>query len=188
MGKVLIVNGSCRGKSNSGALALRAAEGAEKAGNEVNVIEIGRLRIEPCRGCLHCLKPNVPSCIIKDDMQQFYPMLREADGILFASPIYWFTMCGQTKQFIDRCFAVAVNPDPDGQSLFAGKRIAAAFAYGDTDPLNSGCVNAVRTFQDICAYTGAVWLGAVYGQANEPGEMLGNAELLRRAKELGAKL
>lgn len=187
MGTVLVINASCRAKSNSSALGLQIAKGAEKAGHTVTVAEIGRLRIEPCRGCMHCLKPNVPSCIIKDDMQQFYPLLREAEAIVFASPVYWFTMCGQTKQFLDRCFAVAVNPS-GGASPFAGKKIAAAFAYGDTDVLRSGCVNAVRTFQDICAFTGAEWLGAVYGTADGPGEMMENAALLKEAEELGLKI
>ena len=188
MGSVLVINASCRAKSNSGALGLHIAKGAEKTGHTATVAEIGRLRIEPCRGCLHCLKPTVASCVVKDDMQQFYPLLREADALVFASPVYWFTMCGQTKQFLDRCFAVAVDPDPDGKSLFAGKKIAAAFAYGDSDVFRSGCVNAIRAFQDICAYTGAEWLGAVYGTADGPGEMLENTELLRAAEELGMKI
>ena len=188
MGNVLVINSSCRSKSNSGALGMHVGKGAEKAGHTVTVIEIGRLRIEPCRGCLHCLKPSIGACIIKDDMQELYPMVQEADAIIFASPVYWFTMSGQIKQFLDRCFAVAVNPDPEGKSLFADKKIAAVFSYGDTDVFRSGCNNALRTFQDICAYTGAKWLGAVYGTADAPGEILSNSALLQEAEELGMSI
>ena len=85
---------------------------------------------------------------------------------------------------MDRCFALlAYDNNP-----FAGKRVGIAMSYGDSDPFNSGCVNALRTFQDSFHYVGANIIGMVYGSAEAPGEIKSNPELRRRAEELGKKL
>jgi hypothetical protein len=71
---------------------------------------------------------------------------------------------------------------------FAGKQIGIAMSYGDTDPFNSGCVNALRTFQDAFNYVDAKMVGMVYGSAEAPGEIKDNPDLMQRAEELGKKL
>ena len=188
MAKVLIVNSSYRENSNSSELGLCVAEGARKAGHEVTVIDIGRMRIEPCRGCEACLQPKSKGCVVRDDMQSLYPLVREADVIIYASPVYWFNMGGQIKQFIDRCFSVAVLPGYQEPGPFAAKKLGAVLAYGGEDPFDSGCVNALRCFQDICAYTGAEWAGAVYGSASEEGGIRENTALLEEAEAYGEAL
>lgn len=186
--RVLVVNGSGRKNSNSRLLGARVAAGAEESGHTVETVDIGGLDIKPCSGCEACIGPEAKGCVVRDDMRDLYPRVVAADVIVLASPIYWFTLPGQIKQFIDRLFAVAVNPGPDGKSPFAAKKIAAAFTYGDADPMESGCVNAVRALQDICAYTGSAWAGAVYGTAKDQGEIQGSVELLEKAKAFGANL
>jgi multimeric flavodoxin WrbA len=90
-------------------------------------------------------------------MQDLYLKLLAADAWVIASPVYWFTMSAQTKLFMDRCFALpAYAKEP-----FADKRIAIAMSYGAADPFDSGCVNALRTFQDAFNYTGAKIVGIV---------------------------
>jgi multimeric flavodoxin WrbA len=117
-------------------------------------------------------------------MQEIYPKLIESDAWVIASPVYWFTMSAQTKIFMDRCFALpAYNKDP-----FRGKRVAIAMAYGDTDPFTSGCLNALRTFQDAFRYTGSLLVGMVYGSAMDAGEIRSNEKLMEDAFELGKKL
>ena len=185
--KALIIKSSYRSGSNSSILADKIAEGL--SGSIVQIEDIGRAVISNCRGCYACMAPgNKSYCIIKDDMHSFYDTLAEADIIVFAAPIYWFNVCGQIKQFIDRMFAVAVLKNEQGKSVLADKTIAAALVYGDVDPLRSGCVNAVRMFQDLCSYTGAKWGGVVYGTANDPKEMLNNSALLEDASLLGKSL
>jgi len=71
---------------------------------------------------------------------------------------------------------------------FAGKRIGIAMSYGDSDPFNSGCVNALRTFQDAFNYVDAKIIGMVYGSAEAAGEIKLNTELMARAENLGKKL
>ncbi len=61
-------------------------------------------------------------------------------------------------------------------------------SYGDSDPFNSGCVNALRTFQDAFNYVGAKIIGMIYGSAEALGEIKSNTELMARAEKLGKKL
>ncbi|MDL2314143.1 flavodoxin family protein [Desulfovibrio sp. OttesenSCG-928-C14] len=187
MAKVLIVKSSHRKGSNSSLLAGKVAEGARAAGHEVQVVDISRMRIEPCRGCDACRKGG-KGCVVQDEMQPLYPLVREAEVIIYASPIYWFNMCGQLKQFIDRCYAVAAGAEPGAPSPFASKKLGAVLAFGDDDPYLSGGVNALRSFQDTAAYCGADWAGAVYGAAYDENELAGNAALLEQAFEYGKKL
>jgi len=182
--QVLVILGSPRKKGNSSTLAARISRGAKSAGAEVETVFLHALKISPCRGCDTCKKPNTKGCAIKDDMQEIYRKLIEADAWVIASPVYWFTMSAQTKTFMDRCYALtayAKNP-------FAGKRIAIAMSYGDADPVKSGCVNALRTFQDAYRYTGSKIVGMVYGSAVEVGEIARNKALMREAEELGKRL
>jgi hypothetical protein len=56
------------------------------------------------------------------------------------------------KLFMDRCFALPTYSKKTLENAFAGKRVGIAMSYGDTDPFNSGCVNALRTFQGAFNY------------------------------------
>jgi hypothetical protein len=85
---------------------------------------------------------------------------------------------------MDRCYALTAY----GKNPFAGKRIAVAMSYGDVDPVKSGCVNALRTFQDAYRYTGSKIVGMVYGSAVEVGEISDNKALMQEAEELGKRL
>ena len=182
--QVLVILGSPRKKGNSFTLAARISRGAKAAGAEVETVFLQALDISPCRGCDTCQKDSSKGCAIKDDMQEIYPKLIRADAWVIASPVYWFTMSAQTKIFMDRCYALpayARNP-------FVGKRIAIAMSYGDVDPVRSGCVNALRTFQDAYRYAGAKIVGMVYGSALKAGEIADNEALMREAEELGKRL
>ncbi|MBW2048810.1 MAG: flavodoxin family protein, partial [Deltaproteobacteria bacterium] len=66
--------------------------------------------------------------------------------------------------------------------------IAIAMSFGDTDPFTSGCINALRSFQDCFRYVGAKIAGILYGSALNPGDISGNTDLLERAREVGRKL
>ena len=182
--QVLVILGSPRTKGNSSTLAARISRGAKSAGAEVETLFLHGLEINPCRGCDTCKKQDSKGCAVKDDMQEIYPKLIQADAWVIASPVYWFTMSAQTKTFMDRCYALTAY----AENPFAGKRIAIAMSYGDADPVRSGCVNALRTFQDAFRYTGSKIVGMVYGSATEAGEIANNKALMREAEELGRRL
>lgn len=165
-------------------LAARISRGAKSAGAEVETVFLHALKISPCRGCDTCKKPDSKGCAIADGMQETYRKLIKADAWVIASPVYWFTMSAQTKIFMDRCYALTAYTEKP----FVGKRIAIAMSYGDADPVKSGCVNALRTFQDAYRYTGSKIVGMVYGSAIEAGEIADNKTLMREAEELGKRL
>ena len=166
--KILVLLGSPRKKGNSTTLAEQIVKGAEAAGATVEKIYLHGQNIAPCQACYACRKPDSKGCAIDDDMQPIYKKLIEADGWVIASPVYWFSMSAQTKLFLDRCFALLSYK----KGAFAGKRIAVAMSYADADPFISGCVNALRTFQDAFAYVGAEIAGMVYGTGWEPGKIV----------------
>ncbi len=184
--KVLTLLGSPRKKGNSTTLANQITKGAESNGAIVDSIYLNGLKIKPCQGCYSCQKPDSKGCAVDDDMQTIYPKLRETDKWIIASPVYWFSMSAQTKLFMDRCFAMWNNAR--GENWLKGKQIAIAMSYGDSDAFNSGCVNALRSFQDAYAYVGAHIVGMVYGSAEAPGEIASHATLMTQAEDLGKRL
>jgi len=181
--KILVLLGSPRKNGNSAILAGEIAKGAEAAGAEVETLLINKMDIKPCQSCWACQKKDSKGCAIDDDMQAVFPKLIEADAWVIASPVYWFNMSTQTKLWLDRCFALAAY----GENPFR-KKIAIAMVYGDTDPFTSGCINAIRTFQDCFKYVGAKIEGIVYGSALNVGDISADTELLQAAEKLGRKL
>ena len=182
--KILVLLGSPRKKGNSTTLANQIVAGVESAGATAEKIFLHGKAISPCQACYACQRPDSKGCAIDDEMQPIYAKLIEAHGWVIASPVYWFSMSAQTKLFLDRCFALTAYK----QDAFAGKRIAVAMSFGDEDAFNSGCVNALRTFQDAARYVGANLVGMVYGSADKPGEIKSNTALMQQAETLGKKL
>jgi multimeric flavodoxin WrbA len=182
--KVLVILGSPRRKGNSAILAEQITKGAKSGKAKVETIYLHGRNIAPCKACFACQKKNSKGCSIQDGMQDIYPQLIEADAWVIASPIYWFTMSAQTKIFMDRCFALPAYQ----RDCFKGKRIAIAMTYGDEDPFSSGCVNALRTFQDAFRYTESNIVGMVYGSAMDAGQIKLNEKVMQEAFELGKKL
>jgi multimeric flavodoxin WrbA len=182
-GKIVILKGSPRVNGNSAVLADQAAKGAREAGAHVESFILHNMDISPCDACDTCLETG-GVCVIKDDMQGLYPKLREADAILIASPIYWFTFSAQLKVCIDRWYAMQI---PGGHEL-SGKDIGIVIAYGDTDPYNSGAVNAIYTFESMFRYIEANIVGMVYGTANDIGDAAKQPDLMEKAYQLGQTL
>jgi multimeric flavodoxin WrbA len=182
--KVVVLLGSPRKKGNSAALAEQISAGAESAGADVTSFYLHEMDIGPCRACEGCQRSGAEGCVVQDDMQQIYPHLRAADAIVIASPIYWFTVSAQTKLMMDRWYAL------QGQAgnVLKGKQFAIALSYGDSDPFDSGAVNALRTFQDGIRYIGGEIVGAVYGTGSGAGEIRSNEDLMDRAYALGQRL
>lgn len=179
---VLVFKGSPREKGNSSLLAEQAAAGAKASGAVVESFDLHNMNIHPCDACDVCQETGV--CVLKDDMQMLYPKLRQADAIVLASPIYWFTMSAQTKLFIDRWYGMESS---DGNAL-KGKQFGILLTYGDSDPYSSGAINAIRTFQDMLRYIGGNIAGIIYGTAMDIGDVLNQPELMQRAYQLGEKL
>ena len=98
--KVLIISTSLRTNSNSDILARKCVRGALDAGHEVEYVSLKGKSIEYCIGCLSCIKSG--SCVLKDDVKDIMEKVKQAEVIIFATPIYYYEMCGQMKTLLDR--------------------------------------------------------------------------------------
>jgi len=177
--------GSPRKNGNCSALTEQAAAGVRARGAKAEIVYLHDLDIKPCSACDACQKTTETDCIIDDELTGLLPGLRQADALILASPVYWFTFSAQAKLFIDRAF-FAMN-GPEGHAL-KGKPIGLIMTYGDSDPFSSGAVNALRAFQDICRYMDAPIAGMVYGSAMGAGEIRKNGDLIQEAFQLGERL
>ena len=186
--KVLILKGSPREVGNSAMLAGQVAAGAKDSGAQVESIYLHGLDIGPCDACDGCHGALDDRCVVEDDMQDLYPLIREADAIVYASPIYWFTITAQLKEFMDRCYALGSNTSTVEEHGLAGKRTGVVLTYGGDDPYDSGAINAIRMFQDAFNYVPSEMVGLVYGYASGIGAVVENKDLMARAYDLGKKL
>ncbi len=101
--KVLVINGSPRGDRGATAGVLKPfIEGMESAGASVEVLNLPRLKINPCRGCFDCWWKTPGVCVQNDDMKDILPKLADADLTVYATPVYVDGMTGPMKTFMDR--------------------------------------------------------------------------------------
>ena len=100
MSKVLVISTSLRAKSNSDILTEQLIAGAKDAGHEVEHISLKGKKIAFCIGCLACQKTQ--KCVIKDDAVEIAEKVKNADTLVFATPIYYYEMSGQMKTLLDR--------------------------------------------------------------------------------------
>ena len=100
MSNVLVITTSLRYRSNSDILAARLAEGIRDNGHNVEVISLKGKEIRFCLGCLACQKTQ--KCIQKDDASWIAEKVKEADTLVFVTPIYYYEMSGQMKTLLDR--------------------------------------------------------------------------------------
>lgn len=135
MKKVLIISSSPRKGGNSDTLCDEFMHGAEDAGHEVEKVFLKDKKINYCTGCGACAKTH--KCAQKDDMAELLVKLGEADVIVLASPIYFYTVCGQMKVFIDRCCS--------GYNRIAGKDFY--YILTAADPMPDAIDRAVSDFQ-----------------------------------------
>ena len=107
MKKIVILNGSPRTNGNTKALIEHFMKDAKSAGNEVACFDLQKMNIHGCLGCCKGGQNPESPCVQKDDMQQIYPVYREADVVILASPMYYWGISGQLKCAFDRLCAVA---------------------------------------------------------------------------------
>ncbi len=100
MSKVLVISTSLRAKSNSDILTARLIAGAKDAGHEVEHIGLKGKDLKFCIGCLACQKTQ--TCVLRDDAVWIAEKVKNADTLVFATPIYYYGMSGQLKTLLDR--------------------------------------------------------------------------------------
>jgi multimeric flavodoxin WrbA len=106
--KILAINGSPRGRrSNTDRILQPFLEGAREAGAETETVYLKDLKINHCLGCFTCWTKTPGVCVHKDDMAALFPKVRQADVVVYATPLYVFTVSGLMKDFMDRLLPLA---------------------------------------------------------------------------------
>lgn len=111
MKNILIVVGGGRANGNTAQLVSAFRKGAEDTGHHVEQISLIKNEVRGCLGCNAC-RYSKP-CVQKDSFNDLVPKIKAADCILFASPLYFWTLSARIKAFIERFYCIAVeDPDP----------------------------------------------------------------------------
>ncbi len=175
MKNVLIISSSPRKNGNSETLASFFAKGACEAGNNVETVYLRNKQISFCRGCMACAE--LGRCVIKDDAVEIAAKMHDADVLVFASPVYYYSVSGQLKTMFDRA-----NPLYGTDYAFKEVYLLSAAAE-DEDYTVEGSVKAVQGWIDCferAELTGVVFAGGV----NDVGEIKDHIAL-RKAYEMG---
>ncbi len=173
--KVLIISTSLRKNGNSDMLARSFANGAEAAGNDVEIVSLADKQIAFCRGCFACQKTG--KCIINDDAVQITEKIAEAEVVVWATPIYYYEMTGQMKTMIDRANALFVK-----DYKFRDIYMLSAAAEEDS----SACERAITGLKGwIACFPESRFAGSVFaGGVTDKGDISGH-KALDEAYDLG---
>lgn len=101
--RVLVVNASPKGENSHTLVVTRAFLSGFPEGTEIEMLELGKLRIRPCTGCLCCWTKTPGQCVQQDDMQRVYAAIERADVIIESFPLYFYGLPGPLKTMTDRC-------------------------------------------------------------------------------------
>ena len=108
---IVVLSGSPRKGANTDTMVEAFAETAREGGNTVEVVRVASKKIAGCLGCQYCFA-HEGVCVQKDDMANVIESLKDADMVVFASPIYWFDITAQEKAVIDRLYAFGATGFP----------------------------------------------------------------------------
>ena len=180
---VLILLGSPREDGNSSRVAFAFADAASRNGHAVQSIRLSALDIAPCDGCRQCWKKAAEPCVIRDDMDSVYPLLRQADVLVFATPLHFYTWSTPVKTLTDRLFCL----DPHFKRNLKGKISVLLATAADDRPAAFAGLKA--TYRLVADYMGWKRLGEVLVGSLEAEDDVSRAgRALAKADALGARL
>ena len=176
--QILVVSTSPRKGGNSDTLADALIQGAREAGHEVEKITLYDKTIGFCRGCLTCTETR--RCVIRDDADAIVQKMLTADVLVFATPIYYYGMCGQMKTLLDRA-----NPLYSADYRFRDVYLLAAAAEEDEHTVD-GTVTGISGWIDCferARLAGTVFAGGVTAVGD-----IQNHPAVQKAREMGRQL
>lgn len=175
--KIVVVSSTPRVNGNSEILSKEFIKGAKESGNDATLISIRDLYLKFCIGCLYCQSNG--KCVLKDDMNNLYNSISEANVLVFATPIYYYSICGQLKTFLDR-----LNPLFIKDNKFKEVYLLATAADDDEHAID-GAVKEIQGWVDC--FEGVKLSGVVRGVGvTKAGEVL-NTKAINEAYEMGLK-
>ncbi len=169
--KIAIFNGSPK-VGNTAAMANAFAEGAKEAGHEVEILHVGKMKIGGCLACEYCHGAGEGTCVQKDDIEKIMPAYKEADMIVYATPIYYFNMTAQMAAAIQRVYAIGKPAKATKSALLLSSGSPAPYA------------GAIAAYKDMLAFTGVEDAGIITAAGEENGSDAKLAEIREFAKAL----
>jgi multimeric flavodoxin WrbA len=184
--KVLGIMGSPRIKGNTDLLLDEALKGASSQGAETEKIIVDKLKIAPCKEYYGCARDG--KCVIRDDMDNIYPKLMDADIIIIASPMFFYSLTAQLKALIDRCQAIWARKTLLKEEPVKKNRKGAFIGVGATKGtrLFEGSILILKYFfKDLdVEYAGELLVRGI----DKRGEIKDNPQALSDAYQLGRQL
>ena len=148
MKKILILNGAGKKNGSTAALINAFKAGAESAANEVKAFYLHAMNIKGCMDCQGCArkpKGDPAPCVQKDDMQKIYDAYIDCDVVVFATPVYWFTISAQLKTAVDRLYAIQRNHGFDA----AAKETVFLMTSGGPAEMNPLAIQWYQMFEQM---------------------------------------
>ena len=152
---ILILQASPRAKGNTAWMADEYKKAAEAAGHQVTLMNVSNKKIAGCLACEYCHKKGNGACIQKDDMEELYPLMAEADVLVLAAPIYYFTLCAEIQAPIQRMYCVNKPAKVQKMAL-----LVSSYSPGVYD-------GAKAEYRDICGYWRVTDTGVVTAKIDE---------------------
>lgn len=189
MPRILAISGSPRRQGNTALLLAKAAEGAREAGARVEEVVLRDLKMSPCLEIYGCLKTG--RCVIQDDFQRLYDRILECDGIILASPIFFYTVSAHTKILMDRCQSLWVKrylleKTPVNKRGAGRKGLFISVGATKGKRLFEGTLLTVRYFFD--AIDTELWRSLLYRGLDFEGDVQKHPEYLEQALQAGKDL
>ena len=187
--KVLGISASPRQNGNSDLLLKQALAGAQSANAQTEYIRLADLNIAPCVECNACYKTG--KCRVDDDYQLISAKMLEADRLIFATPIFFMTVCAQAKLLIDRCQCLWAHKYVLKKPLIgtAGRdRRAMAIAVGGSKSkkMFDSIRLTMKYYFDVLDMHYAANL--FVNKMEEPAQIKNNPTAMKEALRLGAEL
>lgn len=174
--KILVISTSPRKGGNSETLADAFIKGAFEAGNLTEKVCLYDKTIGFCKGCLACQKTK--RCVISDDVNAIVERMRQAAVLVFATPVYFYDMCGQMKTLLDRS-----NPLFPAEYQFRDVYLVASAAEEEETAID-GTITGLSGW--ISCFEQARLAGVIRGVGlTEVGAAQKAAELVAAAYEMG---
>lgn len=188
--RVLAVGASPRRDGNSALLLEAACRGARGAGHDVTGVHLDDFVAGFLRDCRGCRRPD-GTCSISDSYEQLLlEHLLPADGLLLATPLYWYGMSGQLKAMFDRLFCFMSPGHPASEQVMSGlpgKRVGVLIACEESYP---GATLGLRAqLHELMRYLKQDLVDVVVGVGNSRGDVTRDPSYpLVSAEDLGRRL
>jgi len=171
--KILAICCSPRKKGNTEILLKEALAAAKKEGAEVEFFSVAGKTIGPCLACNACRKAGI--CVQKDDMQPLYDKLLAADGIIFGTPVYFYSVTAQCKAVMDRTIALS-HTKRNLHNKVGGIVVVGA---------SQGNVSALKDLGFYYVSRGMVYAGNISAYAMAEGDVKQLEKCLEATRNLG---